>query len=81
MTTHLQSERIEARSEARLSRRGLVQVLAAGATLRGTSAGPIVRLRTQMKRRRKMKRQTLLSAFLQRRSLSCQRLPPATMLS
>jgi haloacetate dehalogenase len=31
MTTHLQSERIEARSEARLSRRGLVQVLAAGA--------------------------------------------------
>jgi haloacetate dehalogenase len=31
MTTHLQSERIEARSEPRLSRRGLVQVLAAGA--------------------------------------------------
>src|SRR5580693_3890760 len=31
MTTHLQSERIEARSERRLSRRGLVQVLAAGA--------------------------------------------------
>jgi hypothetical protein len=31
MTTHLQSERVEARSEAHLSRRGLVQVLAAGA--------------------------------------------------
>jgi hypothetical protein len=31
MTTHLQSEHIEAGLEARLSRRGLVQALAAGA--------------------------------------------------